>query len=183
MKTLTPARREVLRPKLMLNEQGWLRGRGKLVYDPWRANKSNTQDWLVLEVDREITRLFRWFIDRELLNITGVEGQGVLQPSYDAHVSILRGAGDLRQVPRYQRDAMWKKYDGREVDFLYSPHVKIAKGEFFFVEVKCPWLISLRDWEFDLPSNFGLHLTVAKLRDHWIGRFDPRMRTSFWYGK
>lgn len=180
---LTPARREILRPKLMLNQPGWLKGRGKLVYDPWRANKSNTVDWLVLEVDREITRLFRWFIDRELVNITGVEDHGVLQPSYDAHISVLRGKNDLKKVPRWQRDAMWKKYDGREIDFLYSPHVRVAKGEFIFVDVQVPWLTDLRKEEFMLPYDFGLHLTVAKFRDHWVGVHDPRFATAHWYGR
>lgn len=183
MTVLTPARREAQRPKLMAGEPGWLKGRGKLVYDPKRANKNNATDWLVLEVDREITRLFRWFIDRELLNITGVEGQGALQPSYDAHISILRGRNDLKKVPRHQRDALWGKYQGRQVDFLYSPHVKVAKGEFFFVDVKCPWLLDIRAEEFNLPYDFGFHLTVAKFRNHWVGQFDPRLRTSHWYGK
>lgn len=179
---ISPARREIVRQKLLAAEPGWLRGTGTLVYDPRRANKSNTKDWLVLEVDREITRLLRWFIDRELMNITGVEGHGVLQPSYDAHISILRGANDLKKVPVWMKEAMWKKYDRRQVDFLYNPHVKIAKGEFFFVDVICPWLLELREWEYDVPFDFGLHLTVAKFRDHWIGKYDSRLRTSHWYG-
>jgi hypothetical protein len=183
MKTNTPARREIQRPKLMLGQTGWLKGRGKLVYDPWRTNKNDSEDWLVLEVDREITRLFRWFIDRELINLLGVEGQGVLQPSWDAHISILRGRNDLRYVPREHKAALWNKYQHREVEFLYSPHVKVAKGEFFFVEVHCPWLLDIRAEEFNLPYDFGLHLTVAKFRDHWVGQYDPRLRSARWYGK
>ena len=182
MNTLTPLRREAQKPKLMLGEAGWLKGRGILTYDPKRKNKKNTEDWLVLEVDREITRLFRWFVDRELLNVTGAEGHGLLQPSGDAHISVLRGRNDLRQVPKWEKDAMWGKYQGREVDFLYSPHVRVAKGEFFFVEVKCPWLLEIRQ-EFGLPYDYGLHLTIGKFRDHWIGQHDPRLRTSHWYGK
>ena len=183
MKTLTPARREILRPKIMLRDPKWFKGTGTLVYDPKRKNKKNTHDWLVLEVDREITRYFRWFIDHELVNITGAVDHGVLQPSGDAHVSVLRGAGDLRNIPRNHRDAMWKKYQGRKVDFLYSPEVKLAKGKFWYVEVKCPWLLELREWEWDVPFDFGMHLTVAKMRDHWIEARDDRFRNPTWNGK
>lgn len=182
MNKQTPARREAQRPKLMMGEAGWLKGRGVLTYDPKRKNKRNTEDWLVLEVDREITRLFRWFVDRELINITGVEGHGLLQPSGDAHVSVIRGRNDLRQVPKWQKDAMWGKYQGCEVDFLYHPQVQIAKGEFFFVKVKCTWLLEIRQ-EFDLPYDFGLHLTIGKVRDHWLGVQDNRLKLATWNGR
>jgi hypothetical protein len=182
MNTLTPARREALKPKLMLGETGWLKGRGVLVYDPKRKNKRNTEDWLVLEVDREITRLFRWFVDRNLVNVTDAAGHGLLQPSGDAHVSVIRGRNDLRKVPKWQKEAMWGKYQGREVEFLYSPNVQLAKGEFFFVEVKCPWLLEIRK-EFDLPYDFGLHLTIGKVRDHWLGVRDDRFKLKTWNGR
>ena len=183
MKTIIPARRETQRPKLMLGEPGWFKSRGRIVYDPKRNNKKNTAEWMVMEVDREITRYFRWFIDRELMNITGVEGAGILQPSGDAHVSIIRGRGDLRYVPEHEKAALWGKYQGLEVDFLYSPVAKLAKGEFWFVDIKCPWLLEQRRDEFDLPHDFGFHLTVGKMRDHWIGQFDERLRNTHWNGK
>jgi hypothetical protein len=171
------------RPKLIAGEAGWHKGRGVVRYDPHRTNKRNTTGWLVVEVDREITRLFRWFIDRELINMTGAEDHGILQPSWDAHISILRGENDLRPVPKHHREALWGKYEGMIVEFLYSPVVKMAKGEFFFVDVKSEFLLDLRREEFDLPYDFGLHLTVARMRDHWTGPRDDRFKSGHWNGR
>lgn len=121
-----------------------------------------------MEVDREITRYFRWMVDRHIMNITGAEDYGVLQPSGDAHVSILRGFNDLRNVPATERDAMWGKYQGHEVEFFYSPVVYLARAEFWCVDIISPQLLTIRSEEWDLPSDYGLHLTVGRQRDHWL---------------
>lgn len=170
------------RPILSVKNQQWIHGRGTIVYDPHRSNKTNTAWWAVMEVDREITRLFRWFIDRNLLNLTGVEGAGSLQPSGDAHVSIIRGAGDVRSVPDRVLKELWGKYHKQKVDFLYSPVVQSAKGEFFFVEVKCDFLVDIRR-ELGLPHDWKLHLTVGKMRDHWVGVRDNRLKSKWWNGR
>jgi hypothetical protein len=180
---LSPARREAKKRKMLLQRKGWLKGTGTLVYDPKRNNKNNTEQWLVLEVDREITRYFRWWVDRELMNITGVDGMGILQPSGDAHVSVLRGKNDLKKVPAAHREALWNKYAGRRVDFLYNPNVQLAKGEFWFVEVDAPWLTDIRKIEFDIPYDFGLHLTIGRMRESWLGHVDNRLKLKTWNGR
>lgn len=165
---LSPARRMIKRPYILGPREGWFKSRGRLVYDPKRSNKNNTQEWLVMEVDREITRYFRWMVDRHIMNVTGAEGHGILQPSGDAHVSVLRGRNDLRAVPRAEKEAMWKKYHGREVDFYYSPVVYLARAEFWCVDIITPWTLEVRSEEWDLPSDYGLHLTIGRQRDYWL---------------
>jgi hypothetical protein len=161
----------------MSNRDGWLKSRGVIRYDPYRGRMTkNTKYWCVVEVDSEIARYYRWWADRNLLNITMEPGFGLNQPSGGAHISVIRGdfdvhkAKDGSRVPQSHVDALWNKYQGREVDFLYSPDVRrTGNGHFWFVEVYCPFLTQIRD-EFDLPSDWRLHMTVGRMYDHQLGR-------------
>lgn len=146
-----------------------IRGTGRIKYDPPRGDmKRRTKGWCIIEVDREITRYFRWFIDREIFNKTGVEGYGLCQPSWDAHISIIRGEGDLSKVPANKLKKLWKKYDGQIVEFYYSVKVhNVGKngfaGDNFFwsVEVICEAGKAIRE-ELGLPSHWNFHLTVGR---------------------
>lgn len=168
-----------MRPYLMPNREGWLKSRGVLRYDPYRGKmKKNTKYWCVVETDSEINRLYRYMVDRNLLNITMEPGFGLMQPSGGPHISVIRGERDVRKakdgskVPQDHIDALWGKYQGREVDFLYNVRVrqsgdttKDRPGHYWFLEVDCPFLKDIRD-EFDLPSDWRLHLTVGRTYDY-----------------
>lgn len=158
---------------LSVRDPNWLESRGRIVYDPKRPNmKNRTKYWAIVDVDREITRYFRWWVDRELLNITGVEGFGLKQPSWDAHISIIRGENDVRQVPRDMLRELWGKYQGQEVTFRYSLNVRQSgdttgwdrPDHYWFVNVESPELIDIRK-ELGLPYNWSLHLTIG--RTYW----------------
>lgn len=167
-----------MRPYLMSNRDGWLKSRGRIKYDPYRGRmKKNTKFWCVVETDPEICRYYRWWVDRSLLNITMEPGFGLFQPSGGAHISVIRGERDVRKakdggkVPWEDINALWGKYDGREVDFLYSPNVRVSgdttgdrPSHYWFVEVDCPFLKQIRE-EFDLPSDWKLHMTVGRTYD------------------
>lgn len=147
----------------------WILGSGRIKYDPPRGDMKNRTDWwCIIEVDREITRYYRWWVDKELLNKTGVDGFGLCLPSWNAHISVIRGSGDIRGVPRRKLHELWKKYDGMKVDFWYSPNVNnvgkngFAGDNFFWcVEVICPQATHIRE-ELGLPSNWNFHLTVGR---------------------
>ena len=137
----------------------WHTGTGTIVYDPYRGNlKKKPHWWCVLELDREITRLFRWWIVREL------HVKELKSPSWDAHISIVRG-----EKPTPELMHLWKKYDGEEVTFKYKQHPRQSgdttggdrPDNYWFVEVDCPRLIDIRK-EFQLPSDWKLHLTVGR---------------------
>jgi len=133
----------------------WHIGTGIIKYDPFRGNmKNKTNWWAVLEVDREITRYYRWWIQNQ-------KWTHLHQPSWDAHVSIVRG-----EKPEPNLMHLWKKYDKQRIEFKYKHEViqttKDNKGgPYWYVEVECPFLKNIRD-ELNRPSNWALHLTIGR---------------------
>lgn len=135
----------------------WHKSRGRIKYDPPRGQMTKkTKWWAVLNVDREITRYYRWWVmNRFWINLH--------QPSWDAHVSIIRG-----EKPEDHLMHLWKKYDGHWVDFEYSHNVRRSgdtnidrPDHYWFVEVRCPFLKQIRE-ELNRPSNWSLHLTIGR---------------------
>lgn len=129
----------------------WHESTGVIKYDPPRPGmKRRTKWWAIVKVDREITRYYRWWVwNRYMIELK--------QPSWNAHISIIRG-----ETPPESKLHLWKKYNGKKIQFKYSHFVKQAKKQqFWIVEVHCPFLKEIRD-EFGFPSNWKQHLTVGK---------------------
>jgi hypothetical protein len=138
-----------------------------LRYDPWRGDmKNRTVGWCIADVDREITRYYREWLRREL-------HIHLAPPSWDAHVSVVRGE---RLRPDVQH--LWKKYDGMKVDVIYpSPgefynvnskltdRAAVESGQFFIVNVDAPKLLDIRR-ELRLPTNWHLHLTFGRIYEY-----------------
>ena len=135
------------------------KGTGIIKYDPPRYGmKKRTQWWAVVNVDKEITRYFRWWVKKELWI-------DLCQPSWDAHISIIRG-----ERPPKDKQYLWKKYDGQKIDFKYSVVVKKGKdasqrrdqvGDFWLVEIECPLLKQIRN-EFGFKSDWKQHITIGR---------------------
>ena len=134
------------------------KGTGIIKYDPPRPGmKKRTQWWAVVNVDREITRYFRWMVKKNLWI-------DLCQPSWDAHISIIRG-----ERPPEDKMHLWKKYDGQEIEFKYSVNVRQSgdttgwdrPDHFWFVEVECPMLKQIRE-EFGFKSNWKQHITIGR---------------------
>lgn len=146
--------------------------------------------WAVATVDMDLARLYRWFVDRELLNLTGVEGAGLLAPSHIPHITITRGVNDLIDVPKEERHALWGKYEGEEIEFTYVPDLRFTgdttgdrKAVHWFIVVDAPKLRQIRE-EFDIPTNWHLHMTFGKFNDTWAAEpQDPRIFTQYWKGR
>jgi len=133
----------------------WHTGYGYIKYDPYRGGmKKRTNWWAVVEVDREITRYFRWWVKKEFWI-------DLKQPSWDAHISIIRG-----ETPPKHLQHLWKKYDGQRIEFRYKHHVRQSgrPDHYWFVEVDCPLLKQIRD-EFGFPSNWKQHITIGRTYD------------------
>lgn len=130
----------------------WLKGTGVIQYDPPRGKmKKKTNWWCVINVDKEITRYYRWWLVREL------HVKGMNAPAWDAHISVIRG-----EKPRPELMSLWKKYDGQRVEFLYEHNPRPTSKPFFWqVEVKCEFGINIRK-EFKLKHDWPLHLTVGR---------------------
>lgn len=135
------------------------RGSGVIKYDPYRAEmKNRTAWWCIVDVDREITRYYRWWLRKEQHLI-------LEQPSWDAHISVIRGEPACKQRPD-----LWKKYHGKRVDFQYEhgiikshPDLKLG-GRFYWVNLECPELAYIRK-EMGLPVGWHFHITIG--RTYW----------------
>ena len=138
---------------------------GKIVYDPNRGSMTRrTNWWCVAEVDREITRYYRWWIQTKY-NPFQIEEWKVHPPAWDAHVSIIRG-----EQPPADKMHLWKKYHGQRMEIHYpSPSdyyiagpTHSVGGLFFIVDVDCPDLIKIRE-EFGFKSDWKLHLSFGRM--------------------
>lgn len=143
----------------------WYKSKGRLIYDPPRYEmKKRTDWWAVVNVDREITRYYRWWIEKnpQAFGLTSID---IKQPSWDAHISVFRG-----EKPTDDLMHLWNMYNGEMVDFRYSGVVRQSgdttgwdrPDSYFFVEVDCPRIMQIRQ-EMNRPTNWKLHLTVGRI--------------------
>jgi hypothetical protein len=141
------------------------RGSGVIVYDPYRGEmKRRTNGWCVVEVDREITRYFRWWMKYE-------KHIHLQPPAWDAHISIVRGE---KIDPKFQH--VWKKYHGKKVDFFYE-HVNTYRmarsglsgsaddGVYYWVDVECPLMDTIRS-ELGLRKGWKFHITFGRTYEY-----------------
>jgi len=131
-------------------------GIGRIKYDPPRADmKHRTTWWAIAEVDREITRYYRWWLQYEKHII-------LQKPAWDAHISIVRGENGCAQFPH-----LWKKYQDKRVEFQYDPSdLKCVRdnkqpGEFYWINVICPFFSDMRN-ELGLPVGWRFHITIGR---------------------
>lgn len=135
-------------------------GSGVITYDPYRGDmKQRTMGWCVVNVDREITRYYRWWLQRE-------KHIHLVPPSWDAHISIVRGERLRSSVEHF-----WKKYQGKKVDFQYqhgeyhcANDVKNG-GMYYWVDVECPMFSEIRK-ELNLPVGWKFHITIGRTYEY-----------------
>lgn len=128
----------------------WHESTGRIIYDPHRPGlKTKNKWWCILTVDKEITRYYRYWIQREL------HVKGLCQPSWDAHISIVRG-----EKPEPELINLWKKYHREKVTYRYniSPY---RSGHYWFLEVDCPRMVEIRK-ELNRPIDWKLHITIGR---------------------
>ncbi len=145
----------------------WLEGSGRCVYDPPRPAMKNkkTKWWVVLDVDTEITRYYRWWADKEVLNPLGFDKGGLKQPAFDAHISVLRG-----EEPPADKMHLWRKHHNEIIPFRYRPIIRRSgdttgwdrDDAFWFIDIDCPMLDDIRT-EFGFRIGYKYHLTIGRL--------------------
>ncbi len=159
----------------------WFKSKGVIRYDPVRLglnsvdrNGRQNRDrwWVIVDVDPEICRYYRWWVMRKILNPLGFEKRKdaikhgfhfIDHPSHGAHISVVRG-----EKPDDAHMYLWKKYDWQRVEFEYQ-HGPIqttidrdGQNNYWFVEVRSEFLKNIR-LELGRPVNWNFHLTVGRI--------------------
>lgn len=131
-------------------------GSGTIIYDPHRGDMQRRTDWwCIVQVDREITRYYRWWLQKEKHII-------LQQPAWDAHISVIRGEYACADSPK-----LWKKYDKRRIEFRYEhgnlrcEADKKNGGHYYWIDVECPMLSRIRA-ELGLPVGWKFHITIGR---------------------
>jgi hypothetical protein len=131
---------------------------GIIRYNPPRPGLKKKPDWwVVVNTDEDITRYYRWWVEKEL-------GVKLAKPSWGSHISIIRG-----EKPYPDMMHLWDKYEGLQVEFEYSHNVRISgdstgwdrPDNYWFVDVNFPFGIEMRK-EFGYKYDFGLHITIGR---------------------
>lgn len=140
---------------------------GYLNYNPKRDGlRKRPHNWVILEVNREVTRYFRWFVQKNVTKF-GLTKINLCQPSWDAHVSIIRGDNDLNKGNSLLIKNNWGKNNGKKIFIdIFPETLKMVKdrdnpGYFFTVDVVSDELIDIRRM-FALNDRYKLHLTVGR---------------------
>ena len=92
---------------------------GRIVYDPTRGKKTDPH-WCIIELDKEITRYYRYLFKKRF-------GYDLYSPSFDAHVSLLKGF----ETPKMSTE--WKRLDGKIVEILVANESAVEFGQPLFL--------------------------------------------------
>jgi hypothetical protein len=152
------------RTLLGLNGAHWPTSKAVINYDPKRRPgfpEAKTRWWCAAHTDEGLSRYLRFVLNRNRMNITMEPGHGILKPPHPAHISIVRGWNDVKQVPWDELNALWGKYEGKEITFQYSLEEHRSPAGHWFVEVRHPMFFQIRE-ELDLPRDWKFHLTFGR---------------------
>lgn len=150
-------------------KHNWFTSTGRILYDPPRNGlKNKAENWCIIQVDPEITRYFRWWVDKKILNPLELPKNGLCQPSWGSHISVVRGRNDLRHCP-FDWNKVWKKYDQAKVEFRYSNVVRQTgdttggdrPDHYWFVDVECDLATQIRQ-ELKLKTDWRFHMTIGR---------------------
>ncbi|MFA7407691.1 MAG: hypothetical protein WCY93_07730 [Anaerolineaceae bacterium] len=143
---------------------------GRIIYNPKRSLKRNTDWWCILEVSEDFARYYRWHLEKSWYHIdhSSVKRE-YHRPPHKPHISIIRG-----EKPRKNIDRWGKDMHGKTVRFRYSPLIRQTSFErdgtdaFFFVKTDFPEFVQLRKmfglkWESNKGIPFTGHVTVARI--------------------
>ena len=117
--------------------------------------KRRTEWWCIVRVDPEITRLLRWWVQKERFI-------DLHQQPWEPHISVVRG-----ERPRANPDT-WGKYEGELVTFEYAQNPRKTRGGkndqgwFWFVDVYCDRIQEIRA-ELGLRTFHHSHLTFGRI--------------------
>lgn len=130
------------------------RATGKLIYDPKTDGASEFRSWWAkLDVPQSIIRYYQYWVKREL-------GIRLNTPMWKSHVSVIRG-----EVPTTFKSALWKKYQGKEIEFTYSPNLRMSET-YVWLPVESPELEAIRvELGLRPKPKVPFHLTIGNTKN------------------
>lgn len=142
---------------------------GRVIYDPPRPGTlKENGGWVIITADQEITRYFRWWVDKMINNPLALDKQDLIKPAFDAHITVVRGGLDVKGHEK-RVNSVWKRHHGKKVTFKYGINVRETRkadrdtGKLWFVDVQCDMWQAIRD-EMGFTNTFNPHLTIGKYR-------------------
>ena len=152
MVTINEEHLKLLKPSSRMDSSKFVfESSGRIIYDPIRKGlKTKDKWWVIIQTDPDIVKYYRYY----LKNVYHMHH--VVDPAWGSHISILRG-----EKPRDDKMQLWNKlHAGKKINFVYT-HEVYGNDEYWWLNVYAPELFEIRQ-EFNLPINFGFHLTVGK---------------------
>ncbi len=134
---------------LHVNFYGWIMS--TLFTSTGRYHYYNS--WLMVDCCEELARYYRSLVHSFSPSI-------FLQvPKHDSHITVIAGKYEPNHDQRY-----WKRYDGQEINFSYSPIIG-SDGTYFWLPVFCPDFEKVR-MELGLNPLIPIpwHLTIGNLK-------------------
>lgn len=139
----------------------WLKLRGTLRYEPYRADfrKTHKQKTLIVELKRDgMCDYYGWFLKRRY-----GEGYVLQSPMFGKHVTIVRGDEKLKH-PEH-----WKKYEGRKIEIEYDPERVVKTWAFWSIDVRPSLDLLLIRQELGLKATHSFHITIGREYPHQHG--------------
>ena len=129
------------------------RSTGILRYSPKRLGEQVSDNWwLVLDCDTEIGRYYRRLYFKA--KFTKIQRAG-----WKEHITVIRN-----EEPIDNKKYLWQKYDGQEVEFLYSDRIRYDNA-FIWLDIECDSLLDIRE-ELGLKREpkIPFHLTIGNFK-------------------
>ncbi len=153
---------------------------GKIVFDPDRGGmKRRISNWVVIEIDRGLTAYYRWHFRQNWFAVDrGGRRRPIYQPSWDAHLSVVRGEVARWLSSEEQRAAWWAtkaRFDGLRVPVFYTNHIRQSgdtapdrPDQFWFIDAYSECVLGIRNM-LRLPVGdsrtgrpFSSHITIGR---------------------
>lgn len=143
---------------------------GKLIYNPTRTMKSNTDWWCMVELPNDqIANYYRWHLDRNWWEgDTHSVKRNYCKPPHRSHISVIRG-----EVPRKNKDQWGKFMANQTIKFQYDNVIRQTsierdgKDYFWFIDAWFDDYCKIRDFfGLDYKRNgvfFKGHITIARV--------------------
>jgi len=132
----------------------WVTGTGIVVYSPHRPGIRKIQRhspwWVIVEIDKELSRYYRWWIEKRF-------GLRLQVPTWGTHITVVSDRDKIE--PEYLNQ--WKMFDRQQLSFEYNVAVE-QHWKFWTLNVKSDVLTQMRK-DLGLTRHHSLHITIGRM--------------------